>query len=157
MIRPQPTRTYISLWFMPLFHCMEYSNCCVMFSFPRAALDAQLEQKVDFMNTFGGVSTGYSTWYFFSTTSAGVPCDPHRYQNVTCKLYWSLIGRRNRHYASLYLWHETQQRPARFKSAQPAKDRTQLLFEQMHLFVSTKKIEKSPKAFTTRWSPLEYS
>ncbi len=26
------------------------------------------------------------TWYFFSTTSAGVPSDPYRYQNVTCKL-----------------------------------------------------------------------
>ncbi len=34
------------------------------------------------------------TWYFFSTTSAEVPSDPYRYQNVTCKLYWSLIGRR---------------------------------------------------------------
>ncbi len=34
------------------------------------------------------------TWYFFSTTSAGVPSDPYRYQNVTCKLYWSLFGRR---------------------------------------------------------------
>ncbi len=44
--------------------------------------------------TFGGFSTGYSTWYFFSTTSAGVPSDPYRYQNVTRKLYWSLIGRR---------------------------------------------------------------
>ncbi len=48
--------------------------------------------------TFGGFSTGYSTvpgtWYFFSTTSAVVPSDPYRYQNVTCKLCWSLIGRR---------------------------------------------------------------
>ncbi len=26
------------------------------------------------------------TWYFFSTTSAGVPSDPYRYQNMTCKL-----------------------------------------------------------------------
>ncbi len=34
------------------------------------------------------------TWYFFSTTSAVVPSDPYRYQHVTCKLYWSLIGRR---------------------------------------------------------------
>ncbi len=42
--------------------------------------------------TFGGFSTGYCTWYFFSTTSAGVPSDPYRYQNVTCNLYWSLIG-----------------------------------------------------------------
>ncbi len=44
--------------------------------------------------TFGGFSTGYSTWYFFSTTSSVVPSDPYHYQNVTCKLYWSLIGRR---------------------------------------------------------------
>ncbi len=35
--------------------------------------------------------------------------------------------------------HATQHIPARFKSAQPAKDRTQLLFEQAHLLVSTKK------------------
>ncbi len=44
--------------------------------------------------TFGGFSSGYCTWYFFSTTSAEVPSEPYRYQNVTCKLYWSLIGRR---------------------------------------------------------------
>ncbi len=31
-------------------------------------------------------------WYFFSTTSAVVPSDPYRYQNVMCKLCWSLIG-----------------------------------------------------------------
>ncbi len=45
---------------------------------------------------FGGFSTGYSTWYLvlFSTTSAEVPSDPYRYQNMTCKLYWPLIGRR---------------------------------------------------------------
>ncbi len=40
---------------------------------------------------------------------------------------------------SLNLRLQTQHRPARFKSAQPAKDRTQFLFEQTHLFVSTKK------------------
>ncbi len=34
------------------------------------------------------------TCYFFSTTSAEVPSDPYRYQNVTGKLCWSLIGRR---------------------------------------------------------------
>jgi len=34
------------------------------------------------------------TWYFFSTTSAEVPSEPYRYQNVTCKLCWSLNGRR---------------------------------------------------------------
>ncbi len=33
--------------------------------------------------------------------------------------------------------------PTRFKSAQPAKDRTQLLFEQTHPFVSTQKIAVS--------------
>ncbi len=33
-----------------------------------------------------------STRYFFSTTSARVPSDPYHCQNVTCKLYWSLIG-----------------------------------------------------------------
>ncbi len=44
--------------------------------------------------TFAGFSTGYCTWYFFSTTSDGVPSDAYRYLNMTCKLYWSLIGRR---------------------------------------------------------------
>ncbi len=44
--------------------------------------------------TFGGFSTGFCTWYFFNTTSAGVPSDPYHYQNMTRKLYWSLIGRR---------------------------------------------------------------
>ncbi len=36
--------------------------------------------------TFGGFSTGFCTWYFFNTTSAGVPSDPYRYQNMTRKL-----------------------------------------------------------------------
>ncbi len=92
--------------------------------------------------TFGGFSTGYCTWYFFSTTSAEVPSEPYRYQNVTCKLCCSLIGRRE----SSLLRHWTCDTrpsstviPARFKSAQPAKDRTQLLFKQMHIFASTTK------------------
>ncbi len=75
--------------------------------------------------TFGGFSTGNCTWYFFSTTSAEVPSDPYRYQNVTCKLCWSLIGRRES--SLLHQW-TCDMRPARFKSAQPAKERTQLLF-----------------------------
>ncbi len=82
------------------------------------------------------------TWYFFSTTSVEVPSEPYRYQNVTCKLCWSLIGRRE----SSLLRHWTcdtrpssTARPARFKSAQPAKDRTQLLFKQTHIFASTTK------------------
>ncbi len=32
------------------------------------------------------LGTAPGTWYFFSTTSAGVPSNPHHYQNVTCKL-----------------------------------------------------------------------
>ncbi len=45
---------------------------------------------------FGGFPLGTvpGTWYFFSTTSVEVPSEPYRYQNVTCKLCWSLIGRR---------------------------------------------------------------
>ncbi len=47
---------------------------------------------------------------FFSTTSVEVPSEPYRYQNVTCKLCWSLIGRRKSSLpASLNLQHETQQ------------------------------------------------
>ncbi len=47
---------------------------------------------------------------FFSTTSAEVPSEPYSYQNMTCKLCWSLIGRRKSSLpASLNLRHETQQ------------------------------------------------
>ncbi len=51
---------------------------------------------VRYGSLLGGFPLGTvpGTWYFFSTTSAEVPSDPYRYQNVTCKLYWSLIGRR---------------------------------------------------------------
>ncbi len=112
-----------------------------MFSFPRAALDAQLEQKVDFMNTFGGFPLGTVPGTLL------VPPRPGFHAIRTITKTWRVnstdhwLAGENRHYASLNLWHETQQRPARFKSAQPAKDRTQLLFEQTHLFVSTKKID----------------
>ncbi len=51
-----------------------------------------LHGTVQYGSLSGGFSTGYSTWYCFSTASAGVPSDPYHYQNVTCKLYWSLIG-----------------------------------------------------------------
>ncbi len=44
------------------------------------------------------LGTVLGTWYFFSTTSVEVPCEPYHYQNVTCKLCLSLIGQRNRHY-----------------------------------------------------------
>ncbi len=51
---------------------------------------------VQYGSFFGGfpLDTVPGTWYFFCTTLAGVPCHPYRYQNVTCKLYWSPIGRR---------------------------------------------------------------
>ncbi len=63
---------------MVLFHCMV------------------LHGTVRCGSLLGGFPLGTvpGTWYFFSTTSAGVPSDPYRYQNVTCKLCWSLIGRR---------------------------------------------------------------
>ncbi len=99
---------------MALFHCMVRHG------------------TVRYGSLLGGFPLGTvpGTWYFFSTTSAEVPSDPYRYQNVMCKLYWSLTGRRE----SSLLRHWTCDTrpsstalPARFKSAQPAKDRTQLL------------------------------
>ncbi len=99
---------------------------------------------VRYGSLLGGFPLGTvpGTWYFFSTTSVEVPSEPYRYQNVTCKLCWSLIGRRE----SSLLRHWTcdtrpssTARPARFKSAHPAKDRTQLLFKQTHIFASTAK------------------
>ncbi len=99
---------------------------------------------VRYGSLLGGFPLGTvpGTWYFFSTTSVEVPSEPYRYQNVTCKLCWSLIGRRK----SSLLRHWTCDTrpsstalPARFKPAQPAKDRTQLLFKQTHIFASTTK------------------
>ncbi len=111
---------------MALFHCMVRHG------------------TVRYGSLLGGFPLGTvpGTWYFFSTTSVEVPCKPYRYQNVTCKLCWSLNGRRK----SSLLRHWTCDTrpsstalPARFKSAQPAKDRTQLLFKQTHIFASTTK------------------
>ncbi len=63
---------------MALFHCMVQHG------------------TVRYDSLLGGFPLGTvpGTWYFFSTTSAEVPSEPYHYQNVTCKLYWSLIGRR---------------------------------------------------------------
>ncbi len=116
----------LQTFLMALFHCMVRHG------------------TVRYGSLLGGFPLGTvpGTWYFFSTTSAEVPCEPYRYQNVTCKLCWSLIGLRK----SSLLRHWTcdtrpssTARPARFKSAQPAKDRTQLLFKQTHIFASTTK------------------
>ncbi len=75
MVYPQTWRWRSARSLMALFHCMVRHGT---------------------VNFWGGFPLGTvpGTWYFFSTTLAGVPSDPYRYQNVTCKLYWSLIGRR---------------------------------------------------------------
>ncbi len=57
---PEPCRI------MPLFHCM-VRHGTLLGGFP--------------------LGTVPGTWYFFSTTSAVVPSNPYRYQNVMCKLY----------------------------------------------------------------------
>ncbi len=56
---------------MALFHCMVRHG------------------TVRYGSLLGGFPLGTvpGTWYFFSTTSAEVPSEPYRYQNVTCKLY----------------------------------------------------------------------
>ncbi len=56
---------------MELFHCMVQHG------------------TVQYGSLLGGLPLGTvpGTWYCFSTTSAGVPSDPYRYQNVTCKLH----------------------------------------------------------------------
>ncbi len=55
---------------MALFHCMVRHG------------------MVRYGSLLGGFPLGTvpGTWYFFSTTSAEVPSEPYRYQNVTCKL-----------------------------------------------------------------------
>ncbi len=74
-------RTAYTHWPMALFHCM-VRHGTVRFG------------TVRYGSLLGGFPLGTvpGTWYFFSTTSAEVPSDPYRYQNVTCKLCWSLIG-----------------------------------------------------------------
>ncbi len=63
---------------MALFHCMVRHG------------------TVRYGSLLGGFPLGTlpGTWYFFSTTSTEVPSEPYRYQNMTCKLCWSPIGRR---------------------------------------------------------------
>ncbi len=72
--------------------------------------------------------------HLFSTTSVEVPSEPYSYQNVTCKLLiteWPekifTANLRTRH-----------NRPARFKSAQSAKDRTQLFWMSAPFFNNQK-------------------
>ncbi len=112
--------------YMALFHCMVRHG------------------TVRYGSLLGGFPLGTvpGTWYFFSTTSVEVPCEPYRYQNVTCKLCWSLIGLGKSSLLRHWTCHTRPSStviPARFKSAQLAKDRTQLLFKQTHIFASTTK------------------
>ncbi len=111
---------------MALFHCMVRHG------------------TVRYGSLLGGFPLGTvpGTWYFFSTTSVEVPCELYRYQNVTCKLCWLLIGLRKSSLLRHWTCHtrpSSTALPARFKPAQPAKDRTQLLFKQTHIFASTTK------------------
>ncbi len=66
----------------------------------------------------------------FSATSAEVPSEPYRYQNVTWRVnsadHW--LAGENRHCLRHWTCGTRHNRPARFKSAQPAKDRTQLFW-----------------------------
>ncbi len=70
-------------------HHKEYSQGWTNGAFP-------LHGTARYGSLLGGFPLGTvpGTWYFFSTTSAEVPSDLYRYQNVTCKLCCSLIGRR---------------------------------------------------------------
>ncbi len=61
--------------------------------------------------------------HFFSTTSAEVPSEPYHYQNVKCKLCWSLIGQRK---SSLQTCDTRHNRAARFKLASEGSNATVL-------------------------------
>ncbi len=84
--------SFLCCLLMVLFHCMVRHG------------------TVRYGSLLGGFPLGTvpGTWYFFSTTSAVVPSDLYRYQNVTCKLCWSLIGRRE---SSLLRHWTTDTRP----------------------------------------------
>ncbi len=60
-------------------------DLCLLLSYGAFSLHG----TVQYGSLLGGFPLGTvpGTWYFFSTTSAEVPIDVYRYQNVTCKLY----------------------------------------------------------------------
>lgn len=88
--------------------------------------------------TFGSFSTGYSTWYFFL-----VPLRPRFQVNRTVTKMWSVnsadhgLAGENCPYLR-HLTVDKQKRTARFKSAQPGKDRTQLFWTSAP-FLTTQK------------------
>ncbi len=108
---------------MALFHCMVRHG------------------TVRYGSLLGGFPLGTvpGTWYFFSTTSVEVPSSRTvtKTWRVNSADHW--MAGENRHYCITELATRDPPLPARFKSAQPAKDRTQLLFKQTHIFASTTK------------------
>ncbi len=99
---------------------------------------------VRYGSLLGGFPLGTvpGTWYFFSTTSVEVPSSRTvtKTWRVNSADHW--LAGENRHYCITELATtrpSSTALPARFKSAQPAKDRTQLLFKQTHIFASTTK------------------
>ncbi len=96
---------------------------------------------VRYGSLLGGFPLGTvpGTWYFFSTTSVEVPSSRTvtKTWRVNSADHW--MAGENRHYCVTELATRDPPLPARFKSAQPAKDRTQLLFKQTHIFASTTK------------------
>ncbi len=103
---------------MALFHCMVRHG------------------TVRYGSLLGGFPLGTvpGTWYFFSTTSVEVPSSRTvtKTWRVNSADHW--MAGENRHYCVTELATRDPPLPARFKSAQPAKDRTQLLFKQTHIF-----------------------
>ncbi len=117
---------------------LEYSKC-FLWRFSTAWYGT-----VRYGSLLGGFPLGTvpGTWYFFSTTSVEVPSSRTvtKTWRVNSADHW--MAGENRHYCVTELATRDpplQVLPARFKPAQPAKDRTQLLFKQTHIFASTTK------------------
>ncbi len=106
--------------------------------------------------TFGGFSTGYSTWYLVLFLGPPRPrfqaiCTVTKTWRVNSPDHW--LAGENHHYCITEL---ATQDPTIFKSAQPAKDQTELLLEQTHLFVSSGKANqpetsRAMPSHTTQW------
>ncbi len=98
--------------------CLERSNrvsICGAFPLHGTALRGSVRL------TFGGFPLGTVLGTFFSSTSAEVPSEPYRYQNVTCKLCWSLIGRRKSPLPFVVCWGSTDVPLVDSRGADPAR------------------------------------
>ncbi len=89
--------------YVALFHCM-VRHCTVQYG-----------------SLLGGFPLGTVLGTFFSSTSAEVPSEPYRYQNVTCKLCWSLIGRRKSPLPFVVCWGSTDVPLVDSRGADPAR------------------------------------